>query len=84
MESKRIIAQPKWSVGKFKTADAILVIVRSALFNPLQPNYRFIGELSEDADNQLNIAGPQFHIYLYQLGDDLECTQLKHESYDAQ
>lgn len=62
MEARRLIAQQKWTVGKFKTADAILVVVRSALFNPLQANYRFIGELSKDADNQLNIAGPKFHI----------------------
>ena len=83
MEAKRVIAQENWTQGKFKTADAILVIVRSALFNPLRVNYRFVGELQQDAEGQLNIAGTNFHIYLYQLGDDLECTQLKHTSHEA-
>lgn len=83
IEAKRIIAQQRWTLGKFKTADAILVVVRSTLSNPLQSNYGFIGELSEDAENQLNIAGHTFHVYLYALGDDLECTQLKHLNYEA-
>lgn len=83
VESKLIIAKQNWKIGKLKTADAILVVVRSALFDPLQANYRFIGDLSKDAENQLNIAGPKYHVYLYSLGDDLECTQLKHISYEA-
>jgi hypothetical protein len=51
MESKRIIALQKWTVGKFKTADAILVVVRSSLSNPLRSTYQFIGDLSKDARN---------------------------------
>ena len=54
-----------------KTADAILVVVRSSLSLLLRSSYDFIGELKEDADRQLNISGQKFHIYLYQLGDDL-------------
>ena len=56
MESKRIIALQKWTVGKFKTADAILVVVRSSLSNPLRSTYQFIGDLSKDADGQLDRA----------------------------
>ncbi len=81
MEARRIIARQNWTQGKFKTSDAILVVVRSSLSLPLQSSYAFVGELKEDADRQLNIAGPKYHVYLYQLGDDLECTELKHISY---
>ena len=82
-EAKRVIAQQGWTQGKMKTADAILVVVRSSLSLPLRPFYSFIGELKQDADTQLNIAGPKFHIYLYKLGDDLECSEMKHISYEA-
>ena len=83
MEARRIISRQGWTQGKFKTADAILVVVRSSLSLPLQSSYTFVGELKADADGQLNISGPKFHVYLYQLGDDLECTELKHISYEA-
>jgi hypothetical protein len=83
IEARRIIARQGWHEGKLKTADAILVVVRSELSLPLQSSYSFIGELKEDADRQLNIAGSNFHFYIYQLGDDLECTELNHVSYKA-
>ena len=78
------MASQGWTQGKFKTAEAILVVVRSSLSLPLRSSYIFVGELKEDADRQLNIAGPKFHVYLYQLGDDLECTELRHISYEAE
>lgn len=84
MEARRIIARRGWTQGKFKSADAILVVVRSALSLPLRSYYSFIGELKEDAEWQLNIAGPKFHVYLYQLGEDLECIELRHISYEAE
>lgn len=84
VESRRIISRQGWTQGRFKTSDAILVVVRSGLILPLRSSYSFIGELKQDAEMQLNIAGPKFHVYLYQLGDDLECTQLRHISYDAE
>ncbi len=84
IEARRIMASQGWTQGKFKTAEAILVVVRSSLSLPLRSSYIFVGELKEDADRQLNIAGPKFHVYLYQLGDDLECTELRHISYEAE
>jgi hypothetical protein len=84
IEARRILAQQGWTQVKMKTADAILVVVRSSLSLPLRSSYSFVGELKEDADRQLNISGPKFHIYLYQLGDDLDCTEFKHISYDAE
>jgi hypothetical protein len=82
-EAKRIITQQGWTQGKMKTADALLVVVRSNLSLPLRSSYDFIGELKEDAERQLNISGAKFHVYIYQLGDDLECNELKHTSYGA-
>ena len=81
--SVAVIARQGWTQGKMKTADAILVVVRSSLSLLLRSSYDFIGELKEDADRQLNISGQKFHIYLYQLGDDLECTELKRISCEA-
>src|SRR5262249_5483062 len=57
-------------------AEAILVVVRSSLFNPLRSSYDSVGELKRDADNQLNIAGPKFHVYTYSIDDDLAVSQL--------
>lgn len=84
LEARRVMAYQGWSEGKLKTADAILVIVRSSLTLPLRASYAFISELKEDAERQMNISGPNFHIYLYHLGDDLECRELKHISYRAE
>lgn len=67
----------------FRHAKRILVVVRSALFNPLRNTYDFVGELKRDADQQLNIAGPKFHVYVYSMDDDLRVVQLSHESFDA-
>lgn len=82
-EARRIIAREGWTEGKMKTSDMILVVVRSELSLPLQSSYAFVGELKDDADRQLNIAGSNFHVYIYRLGDDLDCTELKHVSYKA-
>lgn len=84
MEARRLISQQGWVRGRFKTADAILVVVRSSLGHPLRSSYSFIGELMRDAESQLNISGSVFHIYIYDLGEDLECKELRHVSYPVE
>ena len=64
-------------------ATVILVVVRSSLFNPLSSSYETVCELKEDAEIQLNISGPNFHVYLYSMDDDLRVTQLSHRSFSA-
>ena len=83
MEARAVLARQGWSQTNLRNADGILVVVRSMLFNPLSYSYRSIGDLQHDADTQLNISGENFHIYLYQINDDLGVTQLKHSSYKA-
>lgn len=84
MEARSIRQRNNWTEATdARTANAILVVVRSALFNPLNDRYDSLKELEKDADNQLNIAGPKFHIYLFQLQSDLSVSQVKHTSYEA-
>jgi hypothetical protein len=68
---------------RLRDADAILVVVRSMLFDPLDYSYQGVRDLQRDAEGQLNIAGENFHIYFYQINDDFSVTQLKHSSYKA-
>lgn len=83
MEARSIMRQKGWIETNFRQADGILVVVRSMLFNPLSYSYRSIGDLQKDADMQLNISGENFHVYIYQINDDLSVTQLKHINYKA-
>ena len=54
------------------------------VFNPLSFSYRSYGKLDEDAENQLNISGSNFHVYIYAINDDLSVTQVKHESFQVE
>jgi hypothetical protein len=83
MEAREVLARLGWSQTNLRNADGILVVVRSMSFNPLSYSYRSIGDLQRDADTLPNISGENFHIYLYQINDDLSVTQLKHSSYKA-
>jgi hypothetical protein len=83
MEAGSIMASNGWARCKIKTSNAILVVVRSMLFDPLNYSYESVFELQEDADMQLNIVGQNFHIYIYSVDDDLRVTQLSHASYKA-
>jgi hypothetical protein len=83
MEARAIRQRMGWLEVSFREADAILVVVRSMLFDPLNYSYDSVKELSDDAEMQLNIAGENFHVYIYQITNDLGATQLKHVSYKA-
>lgn len=64
-------------------ADALLVVVRSALLNPLNYTYNSLAELNRDAEYQLNICGTNFHVYLYEIQSYSSIIQVKHTSYKA-
>jgi len=66
-----------------RSAYRALVVVRSALFNPLRGSYSNIFELQQDADNQLNIAGPKYHVYVFELDEDFRATQVSHDSLEV-
>lgn len=83
-EARNVLRKLKWNEVSLKQAQGILVVCRSMLFNPLRDRYDDIGSLNKDAENQLNISGQKFHIYIYQINDDLSVTSLKHISYEAE
>lgn len=83
MEARNVLARLKWREVHFKKASGVLVVCRSALLNPLQQNYNSIVELDQDAENQLNIAGFNFHVYIFQIENDLSVKSVKHFSYRA-
>ncbi len=84
IEARYIMRRQGWIEVSLRQADGILVVVRSMLFNPLSYSYSSIGDLQNDADMQLNISGEKFHVYIYQINDDLSVTQMKHISYKAE
>jgi hypothetical protein len=85
MEARRLILKNPgvMSESSLRRADGLLVVVRSALPQPLRAAYDTYCERKEDAERQLNIAGPNFHVYVYRLNEDLSVQQIRHESYPA-
>ena len=84
-EARVIMRENKWTeTSAAREADAILVVVRSGLSYPMNSRYDSLDELRQDADNQLNLLGPRFHVYVYRLEDDQSVNELKHISYDAE
>ena len=84
-EASVIMRDNKWTeASSASDADAILVVVRSSLPDPLNSSYQSLAELEEDADFQFNLSGPRFHVYVYRLKHDLSVNELKHISYDAE
>jgi len=84
MKAREIRARLGKREVSFRFAEAVLVVVRSSLFNPLQHGYDSVGELQRDADSQLNISGPKYHVYVYSMDDDLRVTQVSHRSFEAE
>lgn len=84
MEAREVLRQQGWSeTPNLRQADGILVVCRSMLGYPLNSSYNSIKELDDDANAQLNISGSKFHIYLYQINDDLSVNEVKHINYPA-
>ncbi len=61
--ARQLLAKLHSSEVGLRSADSVLVVVRSSLYNPLIVGYRSVCDLQQDAENQLNIAGPNFHVY---------------------
>jgi hypothetical protein len=83
MEARSIRIKKGWTESSLRQADAILVVVRSMLFNPLDYSYDSVKELQDDSESQLNISGENFHVYIYSIDDDMKVSQEKHVSYKA-
>jgi len=83
MEARDIVAKNGWTESHLRQADIVLVVVRSELEYPLREYYQSIGELEEDADQQLNIAGSNFVVYAFRIDDDLRPTVVRRVAYAA-
>ncbi|MCS6860537.1 MAG: hypothetical protein NZT92_09490 [Abditibacteriales bacterium] len=83
LKAREIRARLMVSEVPLRQATTILVVVRSSLYDPLRQRYDCVCDLKKEADRQLNIAGPTFHVYLYVMDDDLRVTQKLHESFPA-
>ena len=57
---------------------------RSGLNWPLSSSYRSIKEPDDDAASQLNIRGSNFHIYIYQINNNLGVDEVKHVHYPVE
>jgi hypothetical protein len=83
-EARAIRLKLKWEEVAARQADAVLVVVRSSLSYPLRSSYDSYKELENDANGQLNITGPKFHIYIYRINDDLSVSESEHRNYSAE
>jgi hypothetical protein len=83
IEAHAIMLRLGWVETNLREAQVILVVVRSMRYEPLSDLYGSHKELQEDANKQLNTSGPDFHVYIYRINDDLSVTQIRHTSYEA-
>jgi hypothetical protein len=83
MMARTILTELRLSETTLRHADRALVVVRSSLSDPLNSSYETECELKQDAENQLSIAGPNYHIYIYDLDDDLRAPEKSHKSFPA-
>lgn len=80
--ARHIMRLNKKSESSLRDADVILVVVRSTFNNPLDSSYDSTGELKEDVEGCLNIAGSNGHVYVYQIDDDLKVEQIFHSGFE--
>lgn len=83
MKAREIRMSKGWSEVNYKNSDAILVVCRSGLYLPLSSSYDSVKELEDDANNQLNISGSNYHVYLFKLNDNLSVTEVNHTNFPA-
>ena len=84
IEARAVLRRQGWTqTDDFRRADGILVVCRSSLTYPLDASYPSIRDLDRDADSQLNISGPLYHVYLYRIDSDLSVSEVRHVHYKA-
>jgi|LSQX01.1.fsa_nt_gb predicted small secreted protein len=82
-EAREILRENWMMETSYNNADAILVVVRSTMLNPLNIRYRSIKDLERAANMQMNISGLNFHVYLYQINSDESVREIYHDRYKA-
>jgi hypothetical protein len=79
-KAREIMKQRRLSKVPLNGASEILVIVGSVMDDPLDEEYDSVCDLMEDADRQFNMVGPDFHLYFYEMNENLEAKQISHET----
>ena len=83
-EARRMLRFCRWTdTTELRSADFVLVVVRSSGSEPMSPSYASLKWLRDAANSQLNDLGAQFHVYLYTIREDLSLLQASHRSYDV-
>lgn len=84
IKARKILMEAGWQEARLRQAQAVMVVVRSSIRDPLKESYDCYKELLEDAEGQLNISGSKYHIYLYVFDDDLNLIKNNHINIEAQ
>jgi hypothetical protein len=83
-EARRMLRFCRWTdTTALRSADFVLVVMRSSESEPLRPSYASLKWLRDDAHSQQSELGAQFHVYLYTIREDLSFLQASHRSYDV-
>lgn len=84
MEARKVLSKQGWTeTTDLRQADGILVVCRSGLNWPLNDSYQSFKQLNDAANSQLNISGSNFHIYVYELNNDLSVKKVVHQRFAA-
>ena len=84
IEARKIRAERGYIETSTEKADIVLVVCRSGLNWPLtSSSYTSFADLNTDAESQLNIAGSNFHIYLFSKSASGNLSELSHDKYPA-
>jgi hypothetical protein len=74
-----ILRQKHVTETTLKRADAILVVLRSTLANPLRTSYGCPCDLRRDTSARAGFAGQKTHVYVYTVDDNLRVRRVAHD-----
>jgi len=82
MEAQSVMRANNWTQGYDpRQSDGVLVAVRSSRFWPLADQYENLDTVRNAAEWNEQHDGYSFHVYLYQINQDLSLSQIAYESY---
>jgi hypothetical protein len=62
-----------------KHADAVLVVLRSTLLNPLRTSYSCPCDLRRETSARAAFTGQKVHLYVYAVDDNLRVRRVAHD-----
>jgi len=64
-----------------RPADVVLVVTRSSFSNPLNSRYGSLSDLKRDSETLLSISGPNGHIYVFSIDDEMQTADVFHTKF---